>query len=112
MTLIRPETVFPRGKREINEFDDEQVFSQVTKAQLPLPNEDLRLQTTPFGSKAGLVSRRQQRLIVVNQGEPDSENEEVGFRVCRLCGKVLSEGEQETAHYRDYYIQGEGSQSA
>ncbi|MEE4129133.1 DEAD/DEAH box helicase [Pseudomonas viridiflava] len=112
MTLIRPETVFPRGKREINEFDDEQVFSQVTKAQLPLPNEDLRLQTTPFGSKAGLVSRRQQRLIVVNQGEPDSENEEVGFRVCRLCGKVLSEGEQETAHYRDYYIQGKGSQSA
>ncbi|QGT82214.1 DEAD/DEAH box helicase [Pseudomonas coronafaciens] len=112
MTLIRPETVFPRGKREINEFDDEQVYSRVSKAQLPLPNEDLLLQTTPFGKKAGLVSRRQQRLIVVNEGDPNSLIEEVGFRVCELCGKVLSEGEQETTHTRDYYIQGNRSQSA
>ncbi|WP_435634847.1 DEAD/DEAH box helicase [Pseudomonas solani] len=106
MTLIRPETVFPRGKREINEFDDEQVFSQVTKAQLPLPNEDLRLQTDPFGSRGGLVSRRQQKLIVVNEGDPNSANDEVGFRICRQCGKVLAEGEAEAPHSRDYYIRG------
>ncbi len=106
MTVIRPETVFPRGKCEINEFDDEQVFSQVTQAQLPLPDEDLRLQTVPFGRKAGLVPRRQQKLIVVNEGDPDSD--EVGFRVCCQCGKVLAEGEQEGPHARDYYIQASG----
>jgi Zn finger protein HypA/HybF involved in hydrogenase expression len=112
MTLIRPETVFPRGKREINEFDDDQVFSQVTKAQLPLPNEDLRLETNPFGAKAGLVARRQQKLIVVNEGDPHSSSQEVGFRVCNLCGKVLAEGEQETAHFRDYYFQNGGQKAA
>ena len=108
MTLIRPETVFPRGKREINEFDDDQVYSQVTKAQLPLPNEDLRLETKPFGLKAGLVARRQQKLIVVNEGDPNSPSDDVGFRVCSLCGKVLAEGEQESAHSRDYYFKGNG----
>ncbi|MHC9242901.1 DEAD/DEAH box helicase [Pseudomonas aeruginosa] len=111
MTLIRPETVFPRGKREINEFDEEQVFSQVTKAQLPLPNEDLHLQTSPFGKKGGLVSRRQQKLIVVNEGDPNSASSEVGFRVCSRCGKVLAEGEAEAPHYRDYYIRGGAQQS-
>ncbi|MEW8645699.1 MAG: DEAD/DEAH box helicase [Candidatus Thiodiazotropha endolucinida] len=107
MTVIRPETVFPRGRREIDEFDDEQVFSQVSKAQLPLPDEERQLKTKPFGKKGGLAPRRQQRLIVVNEGDPSSE--EVGFRVCSKCGKVLAEGEQEGPHSRDYYIRSHGN---
>lgn len=106
MTVIRPETVFPRGRREIDEFDDEQVFSQVSQAQLPLPAEERKLETERFGAKGGLVPRRQQRLIVVNEGDPDST--EVGFRICSKCGKVLSEGELEGPHSRDYFIRSFG----
>lgn len=106
MTVIRPEMVFPRGRREIDEFDDEQVFSQASQAQLPLPADERKLDTEAFGSKGGLVPRRQQRLIVVNEGNPDST--EVGFRICSKCGKVLGEGEMEGPHFRDYFIRSFG----
>jgi len=106
MTVITPETVFPRGRREINEFDDEQVFSQVSKAQLPLPDEERRLKTEAFGKKGGLVPRSKQRLIVINEGDPNST--EVGFRICTKCGKVLAEEDQEGSHTRDYYIRSHG----
>lgn len=105
MTVIRPETVFPSGRKEIDEFED-QVFSRVTQAQLPLPEEDRKIETQPFGRRGGLVRRRKQRLIVVNEGDPDAN--EAGFRVCERCGKVLAEGEVEGSHYRDYYIRPTG----
>lgn len=105
MTVVRPETVFPSGRREIDEFE-EQIFSRVTQAQLPLPEEDRRIETQPFGRRGGLVPRRKQRLIVVNEGDPDSS--EAGFRVCEKCGKVLAEDEVEGSHYRDYYIRPTG----
>jgi ATP-dependent helicase YprA (DUF1998 family) len=101
MTVIRPETVFPSGRSEIDEFED-QVFSRVTEAQLPLPEEDRKIETRPFGERGGLVPRRKQRLIVVNEGDPTAD--EAGFRVCEKCGKVLAESQLEGPHYRDYYI--------
>ena len=107
MTVIRPEMVFPCGREELDEFDD-QVFSRVTKAQLPLPEEDRRIQTRSFGKRGGLVARRRQRLIVVNEGDPDSQ--EAGFRVCNKCGKVLLEGDAEAPHLRDYFIRSPGRQ--
>jgi hypothetical protein len=102
MTVIRPETVFPSRRREVDEFDEEQVFSKVTQAQLPLADDERRLMTEPFGVYGGLAPRRQQRLVVVNEGDPDSD--ELGFRICIKCGKALEEGEGEEAHYRDYYV--------
>lgn len=105
MTVIRPEVVFPSGRREIDEFED-QVFSRVTKAQLPLAEEDRTINAERFGERGGLAPRRKQRLIVVNEGDPDSDEE--GFRVCKKCGKVLSSKEQETLHYRDYYVRSMG----
>lgn len=102
MMVIRPEIVYPSNKREIDEFDDEQVFSRVTKAQLPLPDSDRRLETSPFGEYGGLAATRTQNLVVVNEGDPSSAED--GFRVCVKCGKVLLEGEQEGAHTRDYYV--------
>lgn len=107
MTVIRPETVFPSGRKEIDEFED-QVFSRVTQAQLPLPEEDRRIETRPFGQRGGLVPRRKQRLIVVNEGDPNSN--EAGFRICKKCGKVLTEGEPEGSHSRDYYVRTFGKQ--
>jgi len=107
MTVIRPETVFPSGRADIDEFDDEQVFSRVTQAQLPLPDEQRRIETEPFGKRGGLTPRRQQKLVVVNEGDPDATN--AGFRVCNKCGKVLAEGEVEGPHTRDYYIKRRGA---
>lgn len=105
MTVIRPEMVFPSGRREVDEYQD-QVFSRVTQAQLPLPEADLKIETRPFGRRGGLVPRRKQWLIVVNEGDPDST--ESGFCVCKKCGKVLSEGEPQGPHKRDYYIRPTG----
>lgn len=105
MTVIRPETVFPSGRREIDEFED-QVFSRVTQAQLPLPKQGRRVDTLPFAQRAVLIPRRKERLIVVNEGDPHSN--EAGFRICEKCGKVLAEGELEAAHYRDYYVRPTG----
>lgn len=107
MTVIRPETVFPSGRRDINEFED-QVFSRVTQAQLPLPDEDRKIETQSFGVRGGLVRRPKQKLIVVNEGNPDSNED--GFCVCEKCGKVLGEGEAEGSHNRDYYIRTTGKQ--
>ncbi|MCH6483650.1 DEAD/DEAH box helicase [Pseudoxanthomonas sp. LH2527] len=107
MTVIRPEMVFPDGRKGIDEFED-QVFSRVTQAQLPLPEEDRRIETKPFGVRGGLAHLRKQRLVVVNEGDPESD--EVGFRVCCKCGKVLSEGDHEGTHARDYYIRSAGQQ--
>lgn len=106
MTVIRPEMVFPSGRREIDEYQD-QVFSRVTQAQLPLPEADRKIQTESFGERAGLAPLRKQRLIVVNEGDPDSK--EPGFCVCRKCGKVLAEGQMQGPHKRDYYTRPTGN---
>lgn len=100
--VIRPEIVYPSGKQEIDEFDDEQVFSRVTQAQLPMPDSDRRLETAPFGKYGGLAATRTQSLVVVNEGDPSSAED--GFRACMKCGKVLAEGEPEAPHSRDYYV--------
>lgn len=107
MTVIRPETVFPSGRKDIDEFED-QVFSRVTQAQLPLAEEDRKLEAEPFGTRGGLKPRDKQRLIVVNEGDPDAEAP--GFRICRKCGKVLAEDQSEGPHYRDYFIRHTGAQ--
>lgn len=105
MTVIRPETVFPSGRTKIDEFE-EQVFSRVTQAQLPLPEEDRKIEAEPFGQRGGLKSRSKQSLVVVNEGDPTSD--EPGFSICKKCGKVLSDGEREGPHRRDYYIKSVG----
>jgi len=107
MTVIRPETVFPSNRREIDEFED-QVFSRVTQAQLPLADEERRLVVTPYGARGGLAFREKRRLVVVNEGDPNSDVD--GFNVCSKCGRVLAEGEAEENHYRDYYFRASGAQ--
>jgi Zn finger protein HypA/HybF involved in hydrogenase expression len=102
VTVIRPEVMYPSGKREIDELDDDQVFSRVTQAQLPLPESERRLPTAPFGKFGGIASTSTQNLVMVNEGDPTSA--ENGFRVCTKCGKVLMEGEPEGPHQLDYFV--------
>jgi hypothetical protein len=99
---IRPEMVFPRGKQEIDEFDDDQLFTRATQAQLPLTEAERRIAGVAFGKRGELASARAKNLVVVNEGDPASEKS--GFRVCSKCGKTLLEGESEGAHAMDYYV--------
>lgn len=102
MTVVTPEVVYPRGGTEIDEFDDEQVFSQVTQAQLPLPAAGDVIAFRPFAPKALLASERGQTLVMVNKGDVNSQSE--GFEICASCGKVLLEGDRPGPHQRDYHI--------
>lgn len=101
-TVIRPEVVYPRGATDIDEFDDEQIFTHVTQAQLPLPDSERQLPTREFSVHGRLAATRTQSLVVVNDGDPSSQ--ERGFLVCDKCGKVLLGPEAEGPHSRDYYV--------
>lgn len=102
MTVVRPEVVYPRGGTEIDEFDDDQVYSQVTQAQLPLPDAEQKIIFQAFGTRGLLASERAQSLVMVNKGEVGGDHE--GFDVCTSCGKVLLEGDRPGPHERDYYV--------
>ena len=102
VTVITPEIVYPRGAAEVDEFDDEQVFSQVTQAQLPLPESDRQLVLEAFGVRVGLKAMRGQSLVMVNKGDPGADED--GFEVCNKCGKVLLSGDAATSHERDYLV--------
>lgn len=104
VTVIRPEVVFPRGGREVDELDDEQTFSQASGAQLPLQDSTKPLKSKPFGSCGALAFERLQQLVLVNRGAIDSTGRD-GFNVCDRCGKVLLQGETEGGHARDYNVQ-------
>ncbi|WP_434982626.1 DEAD/DEAH box helicase [Xanthomonas arboricola] len=102
VTVITPEIVYPRGATEVDEFDDEQVFSHVTQAQLPLPESDRQLVLDAFGARVGLKAMRGQSLVMVNKGDPGADED--GFDVCNKCGKVLLAGDPATSHERDYFV--------
>lgn len=104
VTVITPETVFPRGKKPIDEFDDEQQFSQTTGAQLPLADSTKPLEAESFGTNGSLAFQRQQPLVMVNMGASRTSGDD-GFLVCVRCGRVLLDGEAEGPHERDYYVQ-------
>lgn len=102
VTVITPEIVYPRGATEVDEFDDEQVFSQVTQAQLPLPESDRQLVLDVFGLRSGLKAMRGQSLVMVNKGDQGAGED--GFDVCNKCGKVLLAGDSAGPHDRDYLV--------
>lgn len=110
VTVIQPEVVFPRGKKAVDEFDDEQAFSQATTAQLPLSSGENPANTSTFGANCLVMFERAQQLVMVNKGSSGGSGD--GFMVCERCGYVLLEGEQEGPHERDYYIQSFGGRKS
>jgi ATP-dependent helicase YprA (DUF1998 family) len=104
VTVIQPEVVYPYGGREVDEYDDEQVFTQATGAQLPLPEGQSPFNWEPFLARGQLASARNQSLVMVNKGEEGSQQGD-GFRVCTRCGKTLLSGDSPGAHHRDYIIE-------
>lgn len=104
VTVIQPEVVFPEGGREVDEFDDEQVYSQATSAQLPLPEGEVPFVWNRLHSKGELATARNQAMVMVNKGE-DGDDDLGGFLVCVRCGKTSLDGRPLGPHRRDYRIE-------
>ncbi len=103
-TVIVPQVVYPAGCREVDEHDDEQMFTNATSAQLSVP-EDSSLNWKLFGVKGQIAFVRNQQLVMVNKGEEENGQHD-GFRVCNQCGRAAVDDNDMAAHDRDYHISG------
>lgn len=105
ITVIQPQIVWPEGGKEVDELDDEQVFTDTTVAQLPIPSSDKAFgDDERFGQRARLKFGRQVPLVVVNRGLL-VDGEPSGFDVCRDCGFVPLAGNPfPSSHERCYRV--------
>lgn len=102
VSVIQPEVVYPDGHKEVDEYD-EQVFSQATGAQLPIPEGSALFQWQPFLAGAQISIERNQPLVMVNKGQ-EGLGDDNGFQVCERCGKTLLDPLAVGPHERDYLI--------
>lgn len=92
ITAVQPEVVWPFKGVEVDELDDDQVFTDTTLAQLPVPASDLAFDTQePFGPRAQLRHGRLVPLVILNRGEV-SGGVPAGFQVCEKCGSTTNGG--------------------
>jgi ATP-dependent helicase YprA (DUF1998 family)/Zn finger protein HypA/HybF involved in hydrogenase expression len=107
--VIQPEVVFPEGTREIYELDDDQVFTEVTSAQLPIPEGNEIFQWRQFEVMGQLVHAPNQSLIIVNKGE-ESDLGHTGFSVCDRCGSASLPANTPTGPHARHYLVDNGMQ--
>jgi hypothetical protein len=67
VAVVQPEVVYPENGKEIDEYDDEQIYSQSTGAQLPLPEGEAPFEGAQFLSQGRLAFARNQPLVMVNK---------------------------------------------
>ncbi|MCW5232493.1 DEAD/DEAH box helicase [Verminephrobacter eiseniae] len=101
--VIEPQVVFPEGGKEVDEFGDEQVFTNATSAQLSLSTGDQAFELRKLGIHSDIGSARDQQLVMVNKGEEDNSGQYPGFLVCNRCGKT-SDPRRAGPHARDYLL--------
>ncbi|MGJ7524833.1 DEAD/DEAH box helicase [Variovorax sp. GB1P17] len=102
-SVIEPQVVYPEGRREVDEFDDEQVFTSATSAQLSLPAGNQVFELRKLGIHSDIGFARNQQLVMVNKGEEDN-GQYPGFLVCNRCGKAASDPQRVGPHERDYFL--------
>jgi hypothetical protein len=107
ISVIQPQVVWPEGGKEVDELDDEQVYTDTTVAQLPIPSSNARFHDdSPFGPHARLRFGRLVPLVVVNRGLV-IDGDPKGFDVCKKCGFVPLPGASfPTSHERCYHVRG------
>jgi len=105
LDIIQPEVVYPDGRKEVDEFQDEDIYTSATSAQLPFVGSTIEGWRN-FKENAKLISLSNQELVSVNKGY--SENpQEGGFWVCEECGKASAEEKLPLSpHRRDYHVFG------
>lgn len=102
-SVIEPQVVYPEGRGEVDEFDDEQVFTNATSAQLSLPAGNQAFELRKLGVRSEIGFARNQQLVMVNKGEEDN-GQYPGFLVCSRCGKAASDPQRVGPHERDYFL--------
>jgi len=107
--VIVPQVVFPDGGREVDEYDDDQVFTSATNAQLSVP-EDSNFNWKKFGENCEIAFARDQQLVMVNKGEEENGQHD-GFSICNQCGKTAVDEASQGAHERDYNVSGRNTSS-
>lgn len=102
---IQPECAWAEGAQALPEDDDEQMTTDTTVAQLPVPSSDRAFDgDEPFGVGATLRHGRGVELIMVNRGAQTTTGPS-GFIVCRNCGHtVLGTAALPSPHDRDYLL--------
>jgi hypothetical protein len=106
-SVIEPQVVFPEGRGEVNEFDDEQTFTNATSAQLSVPAGSPAFDFRKLGVHCEIGFARNQPLVMVNKGKEDA-GQYPGFLVCNRCGKAASDPQRVGPHERDYYLSTRG----
>lgn len=107
-SVIEPQVVFPEGREEVDEFDDEQTFTNATSAQLSVPAGSPAFDMRKLGFHCDIGFARNQQLVMVNKGEEDT-GQYPGFLICNLCGKAASDPQRVGPHERDYYLSTRGT---
>ena len=107
-SVIEPQVVFPEGRGEVDEFDDEQTFTNATSAQLSVPAGSPAFDLRKLGVNCEIGFARDQQLVMVNKGEEDA-GQYPGFLVCNRCGKAASDPQRIGPHERDYYLSTRGT---
>lgn len=102
VAVVQPEVVYPEGGKEIDEYDDEQIYSQSTGAQLPLIETETPFNWRPFKLNGSMAFARNQPLIMVNRGVEGPDGD--GFLICNRCGKTALDGKAVGSHERDYNV--------
>jgi len=107
MDVLQPETVYPRGRQHVNEYNDEDdTYTQATTAQLPFVGEEDNKTLKAFKKNALVSSRVNQELVMINPGDTSNRNGG-GFWVCVKCGRSTpDEAAPSAGHERDYFVQG------
>lgn len=104
ITVIQPQVAWPDGGKPVDEFDDEQEYTETTLAQLPVPASDAAFEgPRRFGVRSEVRFGRQVPLVIVNLG-PVVGGQPKGFRVCRDCGHVPLGDEPFEPHRRHYRL--------
>lgn len=103
ITAIQPQVVWPEHGTEIDELDDDQLTTETTLAQLPVPSSDRAFQSSVgFGPTGTVKHGRRVPLIIVNRGEV-SGGLPGGFLVCDRCGYSAPAGQPAPARHDRHY---------
>ena len=110
LDVIQPEVVYPSGRSSINEFEDDDIYTSASSAQLPFMR-DSQPSWENFKKTANVAFEENQTLVAINKGD-DSSSEKSGFWVCSLCGKATAEKDKpEMYHERDYFVKGKSEKN-
>jgi hypothetical protein len=100
--MLTPEVFHPENAEPISPTDRDQDFSYASSAQFPVPVDGIDLTGwKPYGEHSKLIYAPNQKLIVVNRGDKESQS---GFWVCSLCGyaELADEDRPPSGHRRPY----------